>query len=106
MQTPDNWVILKINHTDKNVYKILAGWSGGYLDGDRWRISSDISKFEEKEHYYIFYGYSGSTYHCYKRSEALKPNCAHILAYIKEPSPDTVDIIKYKDFINEFKPTV
>jgi hypothetical protein len=32
---PDNWVILEISRTQENdipFHKVLAGWSGGYLD--------------------------------------------------------------------------
>ena len=38
--TPDNWVVIKFTQqvnggkTEKVFYKVLGGWSGGYLDGD------------------------------------------------------------------------
>jgi len=37
---PDNWVVLEIMASvdDTNPsYKVLAGWSGGYLHGDNWK---------------------------------------------------------------------
>ena len=33
MYTPDNWVIIKVMGDDPH-YRVLVGWSGGYLDGD------------------------------------------------------------------------
>ena len=56
---PDNWVVLKIKEgkLDSGFYKVLAGWSGGYLDGDSWRINSGITRVEDHETYYSFYGY-------------------------------------------------
>ena len=37
---PDNWIIVELpNNTG---YKILAGWSGGYLHGNSWRLNSGI----------------------------------------------------------------
>ena len=63
MQTPDKWVILKIN---SEINKVFASWGGGYLNGDYWRVNSGIVKVEEDENYYYFYGYSGSIYKCHK----------------------------------------
>ena len=40
---------------------------GGYLDGDRWKMNSGISRVEEQEGYYYFFGYSGSCYKCSKK---------------------------------------
>ena len=48
---PDNWVVIKFTQqvksgntgygrTEKVFYKVLGGWSGGYLDGDSWRMNS------------------------------------------------------------------
>jgi hypothetical protein len=71
---PDNWVVLKIENNEETIYKVLAGWSGGYLDGDYWRMNSGISECEEREDCFLFYGYSGSVYKgmkgCYKISMA------------------------------------
>ena len=49
MYTPDNWVVLKLKPGKgaHPIYKVLAGWSGGYLDGDSWRMNSGISKVTE-----------------------------------------------------------
>jgi len=62
--TPDNWVILKISGYDPH-YRVLAGWSGGYLDGDSWRLNSGITSHEFDGDYWYFYGSSGSCYKCY-----------------------------------------
>jgi len=78
---PDNWVILKIP-TALTVsgffYKVLAGWSGGYLDGDSWRMNSGIVNCTYEEGYYFFYGESGSCYICHKDSYGLRMNNSHI----------------------------
>jgi len=71
---PDNWVVLKIKSGkfDKGIYKLLAGWSGGYLDGDAWRMNSGIEKIQEDGDYLLVYGYSGSVYRCYKEAYGLR----------------------------------
>lgn len=63
-ETPERWVILKLPN---NCYKVFATWSGGYLDGDRWKLNSGIEKVEQDDNYYYFIGFSKSCYKCYKK---------------------------------------
>jgi len=63
-ETPERWVILKSHN---NRYKVFGTWSGGYLDGDRWRLNSGIKKVEQDEDFYYFIGFSGSCYKCHKK---------------------------------------
>ena len=41
---PHNWVVVKV---DEDFYKVLGGWSGGYLDGDCWILNSCITKVKD-----------------------------------------------------------
>ena len=84
--TPDNWVVLKIKEgkLDSGFYKVLAGWSGGYLDGDSWRMNSGITRVEDHETYYSFYGYSGSVYKVWKDRYGLRMNNAGVYNQLKE----------------------
>jgi len=102
MYTPDNWVILKINYDTKIFYKILAGWSGGYLDGDSWRMNSGITKVEVDGNYYLFHGSSGSVYKCHKDSETLRMNNTYIYEKLMKFHGDDVSRINYTDFVKEF----
>ena len=84
---PDNWVVLKIPtalYASGFYYKILAGWSGGYLDGDAWRMNSGITKCTYEKGYYFFYGSSGSCYICHEDSYTLRMNNSHIYEQIKD----------------------
>jgi len=65
-ERPDGWVVIKITSKGETNYKVFGGWGGGYLDGDRWKLNSGISKVEEDDTNYYFYGYSGSCYQCGK----------------------------------------
>lgn len=105
MHTPDNWVILRIDHDGEILYKILAGWSGGYLDGSSWRLNSGITKVEEDSDEIRFYSHSGSTYHCRKHAEQLHMNCSYVLAELQERFPNKVGVIAYSDFLKEFVST-
>ena len=84
--TPDNWVVLKLKagKLDRGLYKVLAGWSGGYLDGDSWRMNSGITKVTEEGDYLLFHGYTGSIYRCHKQSYGLRMNNAGVYNSLKE----------------------
>jgi hypothetical protein len=64
---PDRWVIVG----DGENFKVLGGWSGGYLDGDSWRLSSGLERIEEDGDYYLMHNYSGSVYKCHKEGEGM-----------------------------------
>jgi len=63
-ESPDRWVIVKLPN---NYYKVFGTWTGGYLDGDRWKLNSGISKVEQDKNFYYFIGFSGSCYKCHKK---------------------------------------
>jgi len=65
---PHRWVILKLPN---NLYKVFGTWSGGYLDGDRWKLNSGIQKVEQDNNFYYFFGYSGSCYKCHKNGYGI-----------------------------------
>jgi len=95
---PDNWIILEIDNGDEPVYyKVLAGWSGGYLDGDSWKLNSGIVEIKELEDYYDFIGESGSTYHCHKNNERLSMMTGSILSQLLEKFPNKIKEISIKD---------
>lgn len=92
---PDNWVVIKFTQqvksgntgygrTEKVFYKVLGGWSGGYLDGDSWRMNSGIVDVEETTDSFIFIGGSGSRYICDKTQECLRMNTAGIWKQIQD----------------------
>jgi len=86
---PDNWVVIKITEETLNssntayiegrtYYKVLGGWSGGYLQGDSWRLNSGINLVFDHEDEIHFYGHSGSNYICHKETYGLRMNNAGI----------------------------
>jgi hypothetical protein len=89
---PDNWVVIKIKGDDPH-YRVLAGWSGGYLNGDSWRMNSGITKVELKDDQYIFHGSSGSQYICHKECYTLRMNNAHVWATLEKNHGDKVELM-------------
>lgn len=59
---PDYWVIVQIDENKK----VLAGWVGGYLDGDSWRMSSGITDIKVRGDDVTITNRSGSVYQCKK----------------------------------------
>jgi hypothetical protein len=97
---PDNWVVIHIKGDDPH-YKILAGWSGGYLYGDSWRMNSGITNVEEDSDAFRFRGTTGSWYTCHKESYGLRMNNAHIWNQLQEKHGDKVEIMpEYTDWLS------
>ena len=90
--TPDNWVVIKMDG-DKPHYRVLAGWSGGYLDGNSWKMNSGIVRVETDDDYYYFYGLSGSCYSCHKESYCIRMNNAHIWTRLQTIHGDKVKLM-------------
>ena len=74
---PDKWVVLY--HPEHDVHTILAGWSGGYLDGDSWRRSTALKYVVEHDEYYEVHNESGSVYECNKNAYGTTGLTAQIL---------------------------
>lgn len=81
---PDSWVVLKVK-AGKGAfpfYKVLAGWSGGYMDDAwhyaTWRINSGITEVRLDGDYYEFHGESGSLYICHKEAYGLSMTTAAV----------------------------
>lgn len=89
---PDNWVVIKFN-TKSPHYKILGGWSGGYLSGDSWRLNSGVVKMTTDKDFYNFYGSSSSVYTCHKENYCLRNNNAHIWEQLKNKFGDKVELM-------------
>jgi len=62
---PDKWMLIEIRGKDPH-YRVFGSWSGGYLDGDAWRMNSGITYVEKYDDYYYFHGNTGSVYKCHK----------------------------------------
>jgi hypothetical protein len=80
MHEPDNWVVVKF----PDHYRVLAGWSGGYLSGDSWRLNSGIVRAEQDGQYWYFYGASGSYYSCRKGAYCLRKNNSYIYEQLQQ----------------------
>ena len=98
-ETPNSWVIVKIQNDKETFYKVFASWYGGYLSGDAWKINSGITKVEEDEDYYYFNGYSGSVYKCYKEAYGIRSSfVVSVLDDIIEKSEGQMTLLENQDW--------
>jgi len=93
--TPDAWVIIEIKQGEQ-FQKILSGWSGSYLYGDSWRLSSPIKNMhiDIDKDYITVETDSGSVYNLRKESQGLRMSNAGIWNELKEKFGDMVEIVK------------
>lgn len=90
--TPDVWQVIEIFSPKQGViYKVLAGWYGGYLNGDSWQMNSGITHCEYDDDYWYFYGYSGSCYKCHKGAEKLSGMTGSVLLHLQKQLNDLND---------------
>lgn len=99
---PNRWIIVQIKGDDPH-YRVFGSWSGGYLDGDSWRMNSGITEVHETDTTYNFMGSSGSTYFCNKESYGLTLYSAGVLAQYEKklkgkfaPLYDKPDVMSLK----------
>lgn len=86
---PDKWVMLKFLSDGKTTYKIFASWSGSYLYGDSWQLNSGCVKMVEEGDYYLFYGHSGSVYHCHRKMYGMTGYTHSIFESFKKKFDET-----------------
>ena len=93
---PDSWVIVEVNRNGEHFQKILSGWSGSYLYGDSWRLSSPIKTIDIKldEDFYTVVTKSGSRYTLRKSYQGLRKSNAGIYNELKERFGDQVEIVE------------
>ena len=99
---PDKWVVVKIE--GKNVpltYKVFGCWYGGYTGSNSWKLNSGIKAVTEDEDSWLFEGYSGSVYKCYKGIYGMHLYGYGVLHNIIEKSKEAgVNVEKMPDDTN------
>jgi hypothetical protein len=85
---PDKWIVLQITDGKDLVNKVLAGWYGGYLGSDMWRLNSGNTKEQEFDDRWEFTGSSGSVYVCYKDNYGMSSYMRSVLDNLKSTNHD------------------
>ena len=88
---PDAWVMLKITTSKYSVYKVLAGWYGGFANGDRWKLNSGCTSVEKDGEFLVFSGWSGSTYRVHPNTYRLTGLTTQVLSNFQKEIEGTAD---------------
>lgn len=100
---PDVWQVVQIqSERYGTVFKVLAGWYGGYLNGDSWKLNSGISNIDFNNGCYHFEGYSGSTYICSPHHQRFSGITASVLDNLKQNPQIDVAVISDIQELFEF----
>jgi hypothetical protein len=91
---PDSWVIVKLPNIDSDghFYKVVAGWSGGYLWGNSWRVNSGVTSLEKDGEHYLAHGNSGSVYRLWQEREGERMSMIFPLIKLKESGAVVVPV--------------
>lgn len=102
MEQPDSFVIIKIQTEHDIIYRLFSCWYGGYLDGDRWRLNSGITKIEKDGEHFIVYGNSSTVYKIHPdQYNKLTSYCSNVLnEAINSQQNVKCEIINIEQYIN------
>jgi len=94
--TPDAWVIIEVKTPAGQFQKILSGWTGGYLYGDSWRMSSPMKELNIKvnQDFFTVATDSGSCYTLWKSRQGLRKSNGDIYNKLKKKFGDMVEIVE------------
>ena len=122
---PDNWQLVRVIPKDTSAiyYRILAGWSGSFIYGSSWKLSSGfgpvrngtfgckqvIDEGNDPEGFGL-YGdswrvpqSSGSVYILRENSEQPSMATAGVLESVMKSNPDVkLEIVKMESILSEF----
>ena len=94
---PDVWVpILIDSRMHGKVYKVLAGWYGGFTGSNSWKLSSGVESLSVEDHgvsgkLYIMPQASGSVYVCHENNERLSMLTSDILSACQQQADESGD---------------
>lgn len=98
--TPDRWVAVQVETEEDRYTRIIAGWYGGYVGGNSYRISTPIVEEREDEHNIYFSTESGSTYICNRSAEGMTTLTSGIYEILKGGSDSggaKIKLLVYRD---------
>ena len=92
--SPDRWVVVRISNDTECIEKVLAGWYGGYLGSDSWKLSSGITHANIDGDVIEFHNHSGSVYRCHKNCYGMSGYMASIYSGWEQDQKNSTTRIK------------
>lgn len=101
---PDDWAIIRIQgpEMERPVFRVAAGWAGGYTQGRSWKLSSTVEDVTFSDKGAVFQNSSGSFYHCAVHREGLDWYTASVVksyqeeAYVENIGFEQISLTEFK----------
>jgi len=112
--SPDSWQLVRVRtlrdrshvipkDTSAAYYRILAGWSGSYMYGSSWKLSSGCEQVLDEGDNWRVPQSSGSVYVLRKNSERSSAATWGVLERVMRDNPDVkLEIVKMENILGEF----
>lgn len=100
---PDNWQLVRVIPKDTSAayYRILAGWSGSFMYGSSWKLSSGCERVIDEGDSWRVPQSSGSAYILRKNSERPSMVTAGVLESIVQSNHAELLIVKLSDVVDK-----
>jgi hypothetical protein len=98
--TPDRWKIIKLTSAEGSHYRIFATWSGSYLGGASWKLSSGCTGCYKDSRWFCLPQSSGSLYKIHEEAEGITGAWHGILAQLQKLAPEqkiTIEVLDAPD---------
>lgn len=102
---PDRWLLIKFTppNNKPTFYKVFGTWSGSYLYGSSWKLSSGVesAKYNADLKTWILPQSSGSTYYLHENAEGTTGMWDHLVVDFKKQMEElggSLEIINNPDF--------
>ena len=99
---PDKWVLVKVNSAEPH-YRVLAGWYGGYLGSDYWRINSGVTHVEIEEGLIKIFGSTGSCYVVYEENYGLTSTTSGVLSSWNKKQEGILELLTLPEDLENFE---
>lgn len=96
----DGFALLKITTPEETYFKVFGSSSGGYLNGDVWRLCSEVKSVEYDDDYIYFRTLTGSLYKAPVGGGHISAYCQGVLSSILRE--DEVELIDIEGLESEF----
>jgi len=92
-ETPDCWIVFKIQTDRFTMYKLLVGWAEAMAHGMKWNISAKIVNVEDTPDVLKVTCANGILHNCYKTSYGLSTNMVLSSRNVPNITSDTVTLM-------------
>ena len=104
--SPDSWQVIKVtlkSPSNPVHYRILAGWSGSYMYGESWKLSSGCERVIDQGSTWKVPQSSGSVYMLSKTAERPSRATMGVLESLQVSNTETtLEVVDFSSILGKF----